>query len=224
MRDRSDHWPTVGSFRYTAADDRWEWSDEVARMHGYPGGAMNPSTAQVLSHKHPADKTTVAELIDEVRRHGVAFSSRHRIIDTDGEEHVVVVVGDLLYDNAGAVCGTHGFYVDFTDQFNNDLQQALTEAVVAVSERRAVINQAIGILIARHGVSAQRCFGMLTDLSQASNVKLRDLAERFVERVRTAEVFSPAGEDLLDRLLESSPWNTVGPDRRPCGQADVFAD
>jgi hypothetical protein len=95
---------------------------------------------------------------------------------------------------------------------------------VAVSERRAVINQAIGILIARHGVSAQRCFGMLTDLSQASNVKLRDLAERFVERVRTAEVFSPAGEDLLDRLLESSPWNTVGPDRRPCGQADVFAD
>jgi hypothetical protein len=36
-------WAPVGGFRYIVRDDRWEWSDEVARMHGYkPGTVARP--------------------------------------------------------------------------------------------------------------------------------------------------------------------------------------
>ena len=72
-------WPLAGCFCYRADEDRWEWSDEVAAMHGYEPGTVTPTTELVLSHKHPDDKPTVAELIDQVRRNGVPFSSRHRI-------------------------------------------------------------------------------------------------------------------------------------------------
>ena len=52
---------------------------------------------------------------------------------------------------------------------------------------RAVIDQAIGILRSRSGSSAEEAFDRLTRMSQADNVKLRDVAERLVdEAVRRA--------------------------------------
>jgi hypothetical protein len=63
-------WQRVGRFSYLTREDRWEWSDEVARMHGDDPGTVTPTTELVVSHKHPDDKPTVAELIEQVRRHG----------------------------------------------------------------------------------------------------------------------------------------------------------
>ncbi|MGW4112375.1 ANTAR domain-containing protein [Actinosynnema sp. NPDC004786] len=48
---------------------------------------------------------------------------------------------------------------------------------------RAVIDQAKGIVMAVHRVSADEAFSMLVDRSQRENVKLRDYAERFIEEV-----------------------------------------
>lgn len=45
--------PQMGGFRYVARTDRWEWSDEVARMYGYQPGAVIPTTELVLAHQHP---------------------------------------------------------------------------------------------------------------------------------------------------------------------------
>lgn len=61
---------TVGSFRFLLADQRWEWSAEVARMHGYEPGNVVPTTELVLAHKHPDDKPDVAVLIERVIREG----------------------------------------------------------------------------------------------------------------------------------------------------------
>ena len=66
------------------AQDRWEWSDVVARMHGYEPGTVTPTTELILAHKHPDDRQHVAMLIEQVRRDGRSFSSRHRIVDTGG--------------------------------------------------------------------------------------------------------------------------------------------
>ncbi len=72
----------VGSFQYLRAEDRWEWSDAVAQMHGYAPGQVQPTTAMVMSHKHPDDAAAVAQLIEAMTGKGKPFSSRHRIIDT----------------------------------------------------------------------------------------------------------------------------------------------
>jgi PAS domain S-box-containing protein len=141
----------AGGFKYHVREDRWEWSDEVAAMHGYEPGTVNPTTELVLSHKHPDDKPTVAQLIEQVRQFGIPFSSRHRIIDTAGNVHVVVVVGDRWRDDAGEVVGTTGFYVDVTEEFDADVRRTLDEVVAAIAARRATINQALGMLMLAHG-------------------------------------------------------------------------
>lgn len=176
--------PRAGSFRYLAASDTWEWSDEVALMHGYSPGTVTPTTELMLAHKHPDDRTTVAELIDDVRLHGAAFSSRHRIIDTAGRTRLVVVVGDRIAGPDGAHLGTAGFYVDITEDFHADIQEEVTAELAVITRRRAAINQSIGMLMLRYGLTPEQAFRVLTTLSQNSNVKLRDLAERLVEQAQ----------------------------------------
>ena len=68
-----------------------------------------------MSHKHPDDAPTVALLIEAVAGQGQPFSSRHRIIDTTGRTHSVLVVGEQLCAGDGTVIGSQGFYVDLSD-------------------------------------------------------------------------------------------------------------
>ena len=51
----------------------------------------------------------------------------------------------------------------------------------AAMHTRPVIDQAKGILIARHGCTADEAFVMLSEASQRANRKLRDLAVAVVE-------------------------------------------
>ena len=65
-------------------------------MHGYLPGSVTPTTEMVLAHKHPDDYRQIADTLDLIRQTRQAFSSRHRIIDVEGQVHHVVVVGDVL--------------------------------------------------------------------------------------------------------------------------------
>jgi PAS domain S-box-containing protein len=166
----------VGNFRFYIDGQRWEWSENVERLHGYEPGTVTPTTDLILSHKHRDDREEVAVVLQKVIQ-GEPFSSRHRIVDTNGRTHWVIVVGDRMQDESGAVIGTAGLYVDYTDTLQSDI----SEAVSKVSEARAEIEQAKGLLMAAYGISADRAFDILVWRSQETNIKVRELAHRFLE-------------------------------------------
>jgi fructose-specific component phosphotransferase system IIB-like protein len=192
----------VGWFKFYFADERWEWSPQVERMHGYEPGTIHPTTDLVLSHKHPDDYGQVAATLDEIRRTSGAFSTRHRIVDTYGGIHHVVVVGDQIFDNSGAVVGTHGFYVDVTPSMQERHDVIVTEAVAEIAEARGVIEQAKGMLMLIYRISADSAFELLRWRSQETNTKLRVLAEQITRdflELRYGEELPPRG--VYDRLL-----------------------
>lgn len=169
------HPQRIGRFRFFLAGERWEWSDAVARMHGYESGTVVPTTELLLSHKHPDDRQQVAAVLDRVLR-GEAFSSRHRIIDTSGHIHWVIVVGDRLTDDEGTVIGTSGFYIDVTQTLQSDMNVVISE----VAASRADIEQAKGLLMVAYGISADRAFEILVWRSQETNIKLREVSVRLI--------------------------------------------
>jgi PAS domain S-box-containing protein len=185
---------TVGSFRFFLDGQRWEWSDAVAHMHGYEAGTVEPTTELLLRHKHPDDRERVAAVLDRVHK-GTPFSSRHRIIDTHGRTRCVVVAGDRMVDDTGALVGTSGFYVDVTDSLHSDISNVLS----AVAEAGARIEQAKGVLMAAYGISAERAFDVLAWRSQETNLKVRDLAARFLDAV--AGTASPETRSHVDHAL-----------------------
>jgi PAS domain S-box-containing protein len=169
----------VGWFHYHFDDDRWEWSAQVERMHGYSAGGVTPTTETVLAHKHPDDLRQVADTLELIRQTRQAFSSRHRIIDVQGRVHHVVVVGDQLHDEQNQVIGTHGFYIDVTPA-EQARQDQLTAAVIRIAQRRACIEHAKGMLMAIYEIDEAAAFELLKWRSQETQVKLRRLAEQVV--------------------------------------------
>jgi len=174
----------AGWFRFYFADQRWEWSEQVQRMHGYEPGSVTPTTDLVLSHKHPDDRGQVAATIDQILNTHEAFSTRHRIIDTSGNVRSVVVVGDQLHNDQGTVIGTHGFYVDVSPLRDQEREDLVTAKLAEITELRASIEQAKGMLMLIYGISATAAFDLLKWLSQQANLKLRLLAEQITEDFR----------------------------------------
>jgi PAS domain S-box-containing protein len=193
----------VGWFRFYFDDQRWEWSEQVQRMHGYEPGTVTPTTELVLEHKHPNDRSEVKETIDEMLISRRPFSTRHRIVDTHGTVHQVVVVGDQLTDDEGEVTGTHGYYVDITPTSDRAREEIITARVAEITENRAVIEQAKGMLMLVYGLEEDAAFDLLRWRSQSSNVKLRRLAEIVIERFRNARDDAISSRSAFDHALLS---------------------
>jgi aryl carrier-like protein len=190
----------VGWFRFYFEDQRWEWSEQVQRMHGYEPGTVNPTTELVLSHKHPDDRRQVAETIDDMLHTHRAFSTEHRILDTNGAVHHVVVVGDQLTDE-DVVIGTHGYYVDITPTSERASDELITAKVAEITEHRAVIEQAKGMLMLVYGLDAVAAFDLLKWRSQESNVKLRRLAQQIVEDFSAVRDKAIGSRSSFDHML-----------------------
>lgn len=187
---------TVGWTRFYFADERWEWSPAVARLHGYQPDTITPTTELVMSHKHPEDVGQVRAVLAAVRQSHQPWSSRHRIIDTRGEVHEVVVVGSHLRDETGTIVGSEGHYVDVTP-IQRSADEHIAAAVAEVATNRAMIEQAKGMLMLIYRVDAERAFEILRWRSGTTNTKLRLLAEQILIDVRALNY----GEHLPTRSV-----------------------
>ena len=172
----------AGGFRFWFVGQRWEWSDEVARMHGYEPGTVSPTTELLLSHKHPDDRRHVQELLDHALHFGGSFNSKHRFLDTRGVEHDVLVIADRIYDRDGAVVGTEGYYVDLTETLDRERRAALDESLPDLFAARAAIEQ-----------DAAHC----GDLRK----ELRALAAQLVAELHTAAVDNAGLRRHFDHLM-----------------------
>jgi hypothetical protein len=191
----------VGAFRFWFVGQRWEWSDEVARMHGYEPGAVEPTTKLLLSHKHPDDRAHVQELLDYALQSEGSFSSRHRFIDTRGDVHDAIVVADRMLNESGAVLGTEGYYIDLANTFDEARQEVLDAALPDLFENRAAIEQAKGVLMYVYRVSADQAFRVLQWRSQETNMKLRALAKQLLADIGTLEAPTSAAQGQFDHVL-----------------------
>jgi PAS domain S-box-containing protein len=204
----------AGWFRFYFADQRWEWSDEVQRIHGYEPGTVTPTTDLVLAHKHPDDRGQVAATIDQILNTHQAFSTRHRIIDTGGDVRNVVVVGDQLFDEKGEVVGTHGFYIDVSPLPEQVQEDLVTARLAEISENRAGIEQTKGMLMLIYGINDNAAFNLLRWLSQEANVKLRLLAEQISADLRGAGL-AHKSQSEFDHLLLTAHRRIRRSDNRP---------
>ncbi|MFI9408348.1 PAS and ANTAR domain-containing protein [Nocardia gamkensis] len=192
---------SVGGFRFWFADQRWEWSDEVASMHGYRPGSVTPTTELLLTHKHPDDREAVASALARSIADAEPFSSRHRIIDTAGAVHHVILVADRMIDEGSRVVGTSGYYIDVTDTLAEHRQETLDDALPELYAARSVIEQAKGALMLIYGIGPEQAFRVLSWRSQETNVKLRTLAARLVADLSGLTGVPPGLRTRFDHLL-----------------------
>jgi len=80
------------------------------------------------------------------------------------------------------------------------IETAEQDLVSAVADARGRIEQAKGVLMVAYGISAERAFDILVWRSQEENLKVRDVAGRFLDAVASkasAETQSHVDQALL---------------------------
>jgi hypothetical protein len=220
----------IGSFSFVFGTDLWEWSANAYRIYGYPSGApasgdtdSHPfTTERVLGYVHPSDRDQLsAKLLDTVSR-PTSLSSRHRLLDVDGRERVVILVATPLRDEAGVIVGLQGFFIECGAQSELEIatQQRIAEELGMVIQRREQIEQAKGMLMAIYGLNAEAAYRFLRGWSQTSNTAMQDLAEyvvtEFAQLGRSAELPSRSA------YLQAIQGGTSGADKAESTRDDYM--
>jgi hypothetical protein len=162
----------VGSYRWLVREDRWHWSDELYRIHGFAPGEVRPTTELLWRHKHPDDVDEARASIKSAVATGAPFSCYHRVVDARCKVRSVVVVGEGWRGPSGDVEGLRGYFVDLTEARRRDTRLEVAEAVDGVRRHAADIEQVKGALMLAHGVDKDTAFAILRRCSQDTNVKV----------------------------------------------------
>ncbi|MGW8815405.1 PAS and ANTAR domain-containing protein [Gordonia terrae] len=205
QNNTSDRMPSgmrrIGNFRFFYEGEKWEWSDEVAALHGYAPGEVEPTTELMRRHKHPEDRAHFDAVMAEMLTNHAPFSSRHRIVDTSGRVRPVAVIAHSITDATGVPIGTEGFYLDLTDAELAAVQRRVDDQVRAFRDSSGVIEQAKGMLMLVYGVNADRAFDVLRWRSQQENVKIRDVAATLVVEIQAGLSVEDHQRRRLDEIV-----------------------
>jgi hypothetical protein len=174
---RASEQALVGGFAYDRASERWTWSVEVYRIHGFEPHDVVPTTELMRYHLHPDDRDDVLTRLWQAMAAGTPFREHFRVVDAQGTTRNVLALGT---GRTGAAGGLRGQLIDVSDMHHQILSEDVGPAVEDFETNRAVIEQAKGILIQMLAVEADEAFDRLRAYSQQANVKVRYLAECLV--------------------------------------------
>jgi hypothetical protein len=183
----------TGLVEYSFADDRFHWSDGLYRIYGYERGDVVPSMEMALAHIEPEDRETVQAYWDHVSSHGGPSSIYISIRDRKDRQHKLLLTADYILDGSTPV-GVWGAVADITQSIHTDRHQLATEAVAASARNRDFIEQAKGILMGKTGISADRAYELMNQMSQDKNLKVHAIARDIINRAT-----SPGGDPTAER-------------------------
>ena len=195
------HGRQTGRFSHDLLTGKWDWDDDVFRIHGFEPGSVEPTTELVLERKHPDDRARVKAMLERISKVGGPFSISYRIIGGDGVERRVVLVGDGEMCEPDDVATIDGYYIDLTEDFAEESEEYAAAAVEASAESRAVIEQAKGALMLVYGLDSDQAFAMLRWWSRNRNVKVRELAAKLVEIARVGSITDSELRSNIDAQL-----------------------
>jgi PAS domain S-box-containing protein len=171
-----------------AAGTIFYFNAAAEQLYGYSREEMLGANIMRLLVE-PVDEVPAAVIMETVLA-GERWSGQFRV-RRHGGSNVVVRVTDTPITEQGRVVGVIGVAepvrderVDGSIPVTAHIESAalrLAEQMRHAMETRAVIEQAKGMLIAAHGCTADEAFQMLSEFSQRSNRKLRDVAKAMVD-------------------------------------------
>lgn len=194
--------PPVGRYRLDLATGEWAWSDEIYEMHGFRPGEIVPTTSLILAHKHPGDRGRVDGVLRRAAETGQTFSSVHRILDAQGNTRTLAVTGQGRRDpRTGQVTELFGYFLDVTESHREAASREATASIRASAERRAVIEQAKGVLMMVYGVESDEAFELLRRASNEANIAVRDIAYSLVHLLAAPDVTLVPTTEAIDEFL-----------------------
>ncbi|HPT81131.1 MAG TPA: PocR ligand-binding domain-containing protein [Methanosarcina thermophila] len=105
----------IGSWEWNFKADKAYWSEEMYRIFGRDPEKLAPSYNEYLSYIHPDDREYVDNTLREATNS--KFSSiEYRIFRDNGEERIVQMLSDVIFDEKNAPIKVKGIVQDITER------------------------------------------------------------------------------------------------------------
>jgi diguanylate cyclase (GGDEF)-like protein len=152
---QAEHMANIGSWRYTLADQRLEWSDQIYAMHGVPV-EKEPVPGSLLKFYPPGSRELLWNAIEHTISTGESFDFEIDFVTAQGHPRRGRSKGDLELKD-GKPVAIIGAFQDITEQHLMALQlteTAYTDEVTGIASR-ALFNSRIAqaVTMARHNGS-----------------------------------------------------------------------
>jgi PAS domain S-box-containing protein len=137
--------------------NRLFWSDEAARIYGYPPGT-EPTPERILERCHPDDVHIVKDALERAGRGESSFDYEHRLLMPDGSIKHLHDIAHLVKDDAGDD-EVLGAIVDITDR--KVAAEAVQRSQAHLAEQETELRQILDLtpqLIAVFGTRRERLF------------------------------------------------------------------
>ncbi|HWE73168.1 MAG TPA: PAS domain-containing protein [Stellaceae bacterium] len=112
----------VGSFERDLVTGKWEWSDELYRIHGLERNDPHVDVATLRSLVHPEDRHTFDQVRDFVARGKPIPPADFRIIRADGVERILHRECELVYGTDGKPIRLVATLQDITERRKAELE------------------------------------------------------------------------------------------------------
>ncbi len=195
----------IGHWRYTIADQKLVWSDEIYHIYGVSRDRFTLTVETALAPYLPEDRPLVAGIFDNALTNPGPFECSARLLRADGALRHVQSRGIAQSDETGAVVAIFGVFADVTDQ--KKIEQELKEAH-ALSEYSNRALQEMAMQDALTGLPNRRHFDAA--LAQEFKRAARDNVELSVIMIDLDHFKGfndcyghPAGDECLRRVAEA---------------------
>lgn len=173
--------PRVGAFAaLEGAPDApgWRWSDGMFEIHGFAPGQVRPSLELWLTHVAVEHRALVRALLTS---DGAATSAPYRLRDARGRDRWCMLV--LTSGEARP----EGYLVDMTEEWRRAAAEVANAAIVDAAARTAIVDQAVGMIIAARGVGAPDASQQLEACARAIGRAVDEIATAIVDGVVAGE-------------------------------------
>ncbi len=207
----------AGRWRYDRASGEWEWSEEMATLHGlgsngsHGSDGSRPCTEALVAAQHPDDRARTIDALSAAVTGAEAFCLEVRLRSEYGPDRPVLFLGEPQLDVDGAVTAVEGMVVEVprpvapADDQVHALETEVAQLRTAMASR-APIEQAKGVLMLLTGCGDQVAFDLLAHISSHTHRKVREVA---VDLVASASGHGTLPADVRAILRDACP-----PDRR----------
>ena len=177
----------------------WDWnivankmyrSDEMQRIFGL-NSQFDINYGTLLKYIHPEDRVNLDNaMIDTLN--GIPFDNDYRIILANGEERIVHIMGEVIFDEENVPIRVKGIVQDITERKKAEEKIQILANVVE-SSNDAIITLSLEGIITSWNKGAEQIYGYSTEEIMGKKVSilepdhLKGEIKQFVEKIKQGE-------------------------------------
>jgi PAS domain S-box-containing protein len=178
----------IGNWEWNIETDKAYWSEELYHIFGRNPQELAPPYNEYLSYVHPDDRD-YADNAHKKALNGKPFSIDHRIILSNGEERVVHIQTEVIFNEKHIPIRLNGIVQDITERKKAE-ENTKTLASIVESSQDAIITISLDGNITNwnkgavqiYGYSAEEVLGKHLSILAPDNLK--DEIEKLIDRVK----------------------------------------